>query len=211
MSEKLNIYNLEWDLIGIQDRKDFYSEAKEEFASNWKITKKVHTIRVLIMSSLGRIILQKRSRNKSENPWLYDKTIWWHIIAWDSADNTVIKECAEELSIPTTIVSHADFSSSLKNTKLDIIGILKHIDYIPDYISERVLKDKTVVKQPHTTSLYIGYYDGKIQFVDWESCWIETFSLEELEEELEKNPDNFTQDIHFMIKKYRSHIIPLKK
>lgn len=47
------------------------------------------------------------------------------------------------------------------------------------------------------TTIYLGYYDGPIKFVDGESCGIEVFSLNELEEELKKNKERFTEDVIF--------------
>ena len=69
MSEKLEIYNLKSELIKIQDRKKFYKEIKEEYKKTGKITKKVKTIRLLLMNSKGKIVLQKRNSTK-ERPWL---------------------------------------------------------------------------------------------------------------------------------------------
>jgi len=44
-SEKLEIYNLDSELMKIQDRKEFYSEIKNEYKATGKITKKVKTIK----------------------------------------------------------------------------------------------------------------------------------------------------------------------
>jgi hypothetical protein len=67
MSEKLDIYDLESNLIKIQDRKEFYREIKNQFKEDKKISKKVKSIRLILMNSSGRIYLQKRSKIKSEN------------------------------------------------------------------------------------------------------------------------------------------------
>lgn len=52
----------------------------------------------------------------------------------------------------------------------------------------------------------VGYYDGAIRFVDGESSGIEVFSLKELEADIKHNQDKFTEDVKFMIKKYRKYI-----
>ncbi|MDR2190529.1 MAG: NUDIX domain-containing protein [Candidatus Peribacteria bacterium] len=97
MSELLEIYDLHSNLIGIQERKSFYTDIKEEFATTGKITKKVKRITLLLMNSAGRIYLQKRSKIKNENAGMYDKTVGGHVIAGDSFTMTVVKECVEEL------------------------------------------------------------------------------------------------------------------
>jgi isopentenyldiphosphate isomerase len=49
------------------------------------------------MNSAGRIYLQKRSKHKAENAGMYDKTVGGHVVAGDSFNMTMVKECAEEL------------------------------------------------------------------------------------------------------------------
>ena len=105
MNELLEIYKLDDTFLGNQNREDFYNEIKKEFRETGIISKKIKTVRVLIMNSLGRIYLQKRSELKNENPNLYDKTVGGHVSANDSFELTVVKECAEELGFPATILS----------------------------------------------------------------------------------------------------------
>jgi isopentenyldiphosphate isomerase len=97
MPELLEVYDLQSTLIGMQDRKEFYREIKQEFQDHGHITRKVKSIRLLLMNSAGRIYVQKRSKSKEDNAGMYDKTVGGHIVAGDSANMTVIKECAEEL------------------------------------------------------------------------------------------------------------------
>ncbi len=206
MSEKLEIYNMEWELISIEDRKDFYIEARKEFKNTWKITKKVKSVRILLLNSSWRIYLQKRSSSKTENPWMYEKSVWWHVSAWDSFTLTAIKECAEELGFPMTIVKNNEFDNAIKNTDLSIVWIFKKIDHIETFQSTRINKDWSYFVQPQITSIYIGYYDWPIRFVDWECSWIEIFSLNEVEEEIKNKPDKFTQDLKVMITKYKKYL-----
>ena len=210
MSEKLEIYDLNSELIKIEDRKKFYSEIKIEFKETGKITKKVKSIRLILMNSLGRIYLQKRSKIKQDNPGKYDKTVGGHVSAGDSFDMTVVRECAEELGFPATILSLEEFEKAIKVTNLDIIGIFKKIEYLPDFKSKRILNNGTEVIQPYMTSIYFGYYDGSIKFVDGESSGIEVFSLDELKEELKNNPNKFTEDIKFIVKKYKKFLVSVK-
>ncbi len=210
MSEKLEIYDLNSELIGIEDREKFYAGIKAEFAETGKITKKVKSIRLILMNSQGRIYLQKRSKIKSENPGLYDKTVGGHVSAGDSFDMTVIRECAEELGFPAAVLAPEEFEKAIKVTSLDIIGIFKKIEYLPNFESKRILNNGTEITQPYMSSIYFGYYNGPIRFVDGESSGIEVFSLEELKEEIKNNPDKFTDDIKFMTEKYEIFLVPIK-
>lgn len=209
MSEMLEVYDLDGNLNGIEDRAKFYSEIKSEFKKNLKISKKVKSIRLFLMNSSGRIYLQKRSKIKPENASMYDKTVGGHVSAWDDYDLTAIRECAEELGFPATILQPENFDKAIKVTDLNIIGIFKKIEYIPDFISKRVSQDGSSINQPYMTSIYLWYYDGPIKFVDGESSWIEVFSLEELKEEMGLHPNKFTEDIRFMVDRYENYLIPI--
>lgn len=93
MAEELEIYDMNDNLIEIEDRKKFYSEIKKEFEETGKITRKVKSIRLIVMNSQGRIYLQKRSNIKDENAGLYDKTIGGHVAKEDSWNMTLYVDC----------------------------------------------------------------------------------------------------------------------
>lgn len=211
MREKLEIYDLDSQLISIQDRGEFYSEIEHEFGKIGKITKKVKAVRLMLMNSSGRIYLQKRSKIKSENSGLYDKTVGGHVSAGDSFDMTVIKECAEELGFPATVVPVEEFEKLIQVTDMGIIGICRQVEHIPDFISVRVMGDGSRFLQPFMSSMYVGYYDGPIRFVDGESSGIEVFSLDELKEEIRENPDKFTEDIRYMVERYEQHLVAIRQ
>ncbi len=211
MSEKLEVYDLKSNLIKVEKRKTIESDLKSEFKKTGKITKKLKTIRLILMNSSGRIYLQKRSRIKKANSGKYDKTVGGHVSAGDSFDMTVIRECAEELGFPAAVLPPEEFEKATKVTDLSVIGIFQKIEYLPDFKSDRILNDGTKMIQPHMTSMYYGYYDGPIRFVDGESSGIEVFSLDELKEDIENNPEKFTDDIKFMLKKYGKLLIPIKR
>lgn len=162
------------------------------------------------MNSKGRIYLQKRSKFKEVNPGCYDKTLGGHIGAGQSWDMTLIKECAEELGFPATVVPIEEFDETVNVTDLSVVAIFKKVDYIPNFTSQRKTKKGDAVEQPWMTTIYFGYYDGGIRFVDGESTGIEVFSLEELEEELKNYPGKFTEDVKLMITKYRHFLKPVE-
>ena len=211
MAEQLEVYDLNGKLLGVEDRKKFYSEIKDEFAEKGKISRQVKSVRLILMNSKGRIYLQKRNKSKDENPGLYDKTVGGHVAKDDTYDMTTIRECAEELGFPASILSPEEFDKAIKVTNLSIVWIFKKIDYIPNFQSVRITRKGDKFIQPYMTTIYIGYYDGAIRFVDGESSGIEVFSLKELKEEIKNNPDKFTEDLKFMIKKYEKFLKPIKR
>jgi hypothetical protein len=74
--------------------------------------------------------------------------------------------------------------------------------------SERPKKE-TSFEQPYINNFYIGYYDGGIRFCDGESSGIEVFTIEELEKQIAEEPTKFTEDLKWMIKRYRHLLVPL--
>ena len=210
MAEKLEVYDLKDNLIEVKERSKFYSEIKEEFTETGKVTRQVKSIRLLLMNSQGRIYLQKRSKLKNENPGLYDKTVGGHVSAEDTYNMTTIRECAEELGFPASILPPKEFARAIKVTDLSIVGIFKKVDHISNFLSTRITRKGDKFIQPYMTNIYIGYYDGAIRFVDGESSGIEVFSLEELKQEIKDNPTKFTEDLKFMINKYQQFLKPIK-
>jgi isopentenyldiphosphate isomerase len=211
MKESLDVYSLEGEFLGAQDRDEFYSEMRQEFLETGSVTKKVKTIKVFLLTTEGRIYLQKRSKTKKENPGLYDKTVGGHVVSGDSFALTVVKECAEELGFPATILEDEDFSRAIKSVDLQILGVLKKIDHIANSPSVRMKADNTTFPQMYIDDVYLGYYDGAIRFSDGESSGIETFSLLELECDIAKNPDKFTEDLKGMVLKYKDLLVAVDK
>jgi len=210
MEELLDIYNMRDELTGVQERSKFYREIEEEFAKTGKITRKVKTIRVLLMNSQGRVYIQKRSLTKSHNAGLYDKTIGGHILHNHTVHITLVKECAEELGIPAVMLADDEFARAVTSTNLSIIGIFKRAEIVTDYMSVRKSK-KGDILQPFISTFIVGYYDGAIRFCDGESSGIEVFDLSDLHDAILQYPERYTDDLRYFIEKFRNHILPVNK
>lgn len=208
--EQLEIFDLKGNSFGAEERELFYKEIKEEFKEKGQISRQVKGICLFLMNSEGRIYLQKRSKLKTENPGLYDKTVGGHVSNGHSWDVTVTKECAEELGFPAAIIQDKSFEDVVQEVDLTIVGLFRKVDEKNNFLSIRVNKDGSIFEQPFIRAFFIGYYDGPIQFMDGECSGIEVFSPEELEEEIEKTPGKFTEDIKYMFKEYRKYLKPLK-
>ncbi len=208
--EKLEIFNLKGKSQGIQERTKFYADIKREYSTNGKISKKVNSVRLILMNSQGRIYLQKRSNIKNENPGLYDKTVGGHVSFGESWNMAIVRECAEELGIPASILTDKEFKQIVKTADLKVVGIFKNISVINDFESVRVNKDGSKFVQPYISAFYVGYYDGAIRFVDGESSGVEVFSLKELTDQIKQQPEKFNEDIKYMVNKFRKFFKPIK-
>lgn len=210
MAEKLEVYDLEGNLVSVEDRKDYYKRIRDEFTEKGKINSQVRRVVLLLMNSKGKIVLQRRSKIKKENANLFDKTIGGHVEEDDSYEVTVIKECSEELGFPVSILDKNDFYRALKKTDLRIIGLFTEIDSGSNVLSTRVKSDGTKFVQPYMEKVYIGYFDGPIQFIDGESSGIQLYTVDELQEEISSNNHKFTEDLKTMFEKYREHLRPIQ-
>jgi isopentenyldiphosphate isomerase len=207
--EPLEIYDLDGNFLKIQARKEFFDEAKKEYFEKGKVSKQVKRVLLLLMTSNGKIVIQKRNKHKYDNAGLFDKTLGGHVIAEDTNNLTLIKESAEELGFPASIVSSEEFPNIIKKTDLRIVGIFKKIETIDKFPSVRITPKGEFV-QPYINTTYVGYYDGPIQFIDGETSGIEVFMLDELKQELKKYPERFTEDLKILIKKYEKYLKPIK-
>ncbi|MCK5475704.1 MAG: hypothetical protein KAI71_03950, partial [Candidatus Pacebacteria bacterium] len=103
-----------------------------------------------------------------------------------------------------------EFHLAVQSTDVSIIGLFRKVDNIQNFVSIRKSADGDF-KQPYITTFYVGYYDGSIRFKDGESIGIEVFTLKQLKERIQEEPEQFTEDLKFMIKKYEKYLIPIEK
>lgn len=206
--EMLEVYDLQNTFIKLQPRQDFYNEVQAEFVATGTITKKVKSVRVILMTSDGRLYLQRRSSLKEQNRGLYDKTTGGHFISGHTWELTLMREMIEELGIPAVTLNQTEFNQAITTTDLSIIALFKQIDEDTNFLSVRTT-DTTPFVQPFITRFYVGYYNGAIKFHDGEASGIEVHSLQELQTDIFNNPAKYTQDLKVMIQRYSEHLVPM--
>ena len=210
MAELLEVYDLQNNFLGVQDRKDFYKEIWAEHRETWKITRKVKTIRLFLMTSEWRIYIQERSRYKDGNPGMYDKTIGGHVAANDSFNMTMMKESVEEMWVSSVILTDQEFLQATRVVDMSVIGLFRPVAYVPNFVSVKTTVEWNWIEQPQMTTIYVGYYDGAIRFKDGECVGIRVFSFDELKTEMQRDSWKFTEDIKYMVEKYSPYLISVK-
>ncbi|MBI4210836.1 MAG: NUDIX domain-containing protein [Candidatus Diapherotrites archaeon] len=210
-SEKLQYYNLKGELAGVEEKKKLHQKMREEYRKTGKVSIKHRHVRVLLMTTSGKVMLQQRSKWKSDNPGLWDKTIGGHVGLGDDYDVAVLKECAEELGIPATIVNKDRFEKTVQTANTSIIAILRILEVDENYVSNRISSDGSPWVEPNITAFYFGYYDGPVWFIDSESSGIQLFTVQELNDALKKKPEEFSEDIKYIVKKWGKLVKPLEK
>lgn len=208
--ELLDVYSFEGELVGQLEKKEFHNRIRQEYQEKGSSSIRHKDVKLFLLTSKGRIILQRRSKWKGDNSGMWDKTIGGHVSSGDAFELTMLKECAEELGIPATIVKPEDFEKATATTDLHILAILKPLTLLDNYQSHRIHAGEKWTESS-ITQFFFGYYDGAIRFIDSESCGIQVFTIDELEEEIRINPDGFTDDIRYIINKFRHLIKPSEK
>ena len=122
MVELLEIYDIKGKFLGIKDKKDSHKEMMNEFFKTGKVTKQHKHSKVLLLTSEGKLILQKRSKWKGDNPGLLDKSVGGHCFKHESFDFAAVREGAEELQIPTTVVKKEEFMHAYNLIDLKVMG-----------------------------------------------------------------------------------------
>jgi len=205
MPEKIKTYLLEeLDKAIAMDRAEFYSEQVQANKETGGPTRANEVVQVCIFNEAGELFVQKRANEKNHNPGLLDKSIGGHIQDRDSADYTVMVETVQELQVPSIVLrSTEDFNKTytLLREYLNTISIIEHIDSGVVEIP-KVIKGEDIVISIKF-HLYFGIYGGRIKTVDQEAKGVLQYSLDDLEIEMKKFPDAFTNDLQFFVKEYR--------
>lgn len=208
MSEIINSYSEDntYKLIPM-DRGLFYKEQVEVFKKDWTPNKYVEVINVLLFNESGEVILQKRSSHKWHNANLIDKTVWWHIVNWDSPDFTVMVETVQELQVPSIVLrTKDDFDKThdLLSSYTQSTSIIRYIDSQNTVIPKIIKGEKINIW--NKTHLYFWIYGWSVKNVDREAKWILFYDYDELLQEMKDFPDIFTNDLKYYLDKYDSQI-----
>lgn len=189
------------------DRKKFYDDQIEEYKKNGAPSMAVGAFYVLLVTEKGELILQKRSSKKRHNPFLIDKSVGGHVKYGDTVYYTAMLECVEELKVPAVVLKEdEDFHRTLESLahSLESVAVLELVDHNIYTIS--TLFDKEPVDIAKNIWFFVGVYGGPIKPVDREASGVLYYKWDELMEEMKANPSIFTNDLHFIVKKYEKRI-----
>lgn len=163
----------------------------------------VWIINIFLVNRAWEIIIQKRSSHKRHNPNLLDKSIWWHIQRWDPVDYTVMVETVQELQVPSVVIREDDDFEKryeLLHDYLNTIALIKHVD--TKMIQLKKIINWETVPLYNMTHIFFGVYGGSVKNVDREAKWILYYDIDELVQEMNDTPSQFTDDLHTYLKLY---------
>lgn len=203
--EMIDVYDLEWNFVRIQNRKEFNNEIKEDYQLTWEVKYTVRSVWALLLNSEEDFLLVQRW-NTFDSPWLIDKTIWWHVSSWESYDSTVVRELEEEIWVEWVVAKNSDeFKELLKTLDTTKIAVLLLLDN--KNILVNVEWDKQY-KRSFDAWIYMWVYNWEINnFPDWSAKSSVNIPSNVLLEEIEKNKEKFTNSLPTLIKDYRDLIL----
>jgi len=208
MTELVTTYELrDPDIPVPMDRDKYYEEQLKVIELTGKPSRAIEIIGLLLFNRQGEIILQKRAGSKVHNPYLIDKAIGGHIKHGDSPLYTLMVETVQELRVPSIVLRNDDdFRKTYKllQTYLDSIAVVKELDKGRWNLGRMINKKNYDIA--HSVHLYVGVYGGSSRPSDSEASGILYYKLDRLKEEMNEQPNNFTHDLHFYLKKYGKEI-----
>lgn len=218
--EIIDFYDLKGNCLWNWERKKILRE--QEIISRKSLTKKiverilvwkseipeknisVKSVMMFLFDLKWNAYVVQRSNEKPENPWLWDKSIWWHVVKWDSYDKTAIKELTEELWITSVIIDKTtNIEDAIQGFDLKNKAMLKQVWILNNYISTRTtLSEKDYWYKIMNVWLYIWIYDWEVNFTDNEAQDKKMIPIELLKEEIENNRELYTEDMPILLSNY---------
>lgn len=208
MDEKINVYDLNTANKSIPySRKKFYKNQIDLYLSKGKPTLAAEIVDIFLFNDHGELIIQKRSREKTHNPNLQDKSIGGHVKWGDTPDYTVMVETVQELKVPSIVLRNdTDFNKThnLLIDYLDTVAIIKHVDTQIMKLPKIINNEKIVIA--NKVHLYFGVYQGRVKTEDREAKGVLSYTLSDLNQEINQMPEAFTDDLKIMIQEYKNQI-----
>lgn len=161
---------------------------------------------VILFNLHGEALLQKRARNKRTRPGLLHTSVGGHVSWGETPTFAVTHECMEELGAPAFVYPKDGYAAAYAklgpySRKAALVCEVDDVfrDYRHDAIEgRRDIKDRAW--------FYLGRYDGPVESLDRASSGYEWISMETLQDEFVKHPEQFTVGLKLYVEVYAAQI-----
>lgn len=208
MSELISVCSIESPFKTFpEDRAEFYTSQTEVFKQTGAPTKATEIVNVFLFNRSGEFLVQKRSATKNHNPNLLDKTIGGHIQFGDQPYYTVMIESVQELQTPSIVLNTKEEfykTYNLLQGYLDTIAVVYYHD-VQLLKLGKIIKNENIVIG-NKAHIFFGVYGGATKPVDREAKGVLLYSFDEIESEIEQNPNTFTEDFIYLFNAYKEDI-----
>ncbi len=204
--EYLDVYDENGIFVKTQEKKEFTKEIKEYFRTTWKVRYAVKSVWLFLHNLEKELYLVQRAETE-DSPWLIDKTAWGHIKSWEDYNKAIVRELQEELWLDSIVAKDENEFKELiliiDTTKVAVIKLLENIPWLLVNV-----KWKEEYQRRFNTFIFMGVYNWEINnFPDWSAKKCIKLSVEQALNKIENNPNNFTNILPELIKKYSTSII----
>ena len=206
MIERVHAFDREGNVVRSRERIQLNREIRQHSKQHGDAHIALECIYLMLVNAAGALYIVQRAA-KSENPWLWDKTVGGGVLAGDTADQTLEREAAEELGITAVLVSPAAYAQRVVESDLQTQAIVRQIGFDPWFRSERIAPDGERWIKRHRVTLYAGRYDGPVRFADGEANAVRLMTLEELRSDLALRPAEFTADLRAIVERFADKVV----
>ena len=201
MTEFLDCFDAPGNFIQSGDRKLLMQQMRQESELEGDCSFAVPCINLMLVDKKGELYVVQRG-DKSENPFLFDKTVGGHVSSGESFEETLIRECREEIGVDIIIADPFQFPSQLQSTDLYKKAVVKLIDFKIWLASIRQVKGAKPWLKRVQLAAYMGRYDGDLHFVDGEALSLRKMSRQALGLALQSTPQQYTDDLRWWFEQY---------
>ena len=188
------------------DISDFKSESIAHFRQNKPFQTGYVSVHLCLFTPKGQLILQKRSPKLSFDGGLWTESAGGHL-TWGFEPAEVMSfESVEEIGVPLNIVPAERFFAVYPKVKpfLSVAGLAKPIGTIASELT-RLHEDQKI---PFFTQQigFAGVYARAAQPLDGEvaeTCFVD---LQKLKSEIQKNPQNFTENFKVYFQHFETQL-----
>lgn len=147
-----------------------------------------------------------------DNCDLIDTTWGSHVKAGQTVITSAMIASNGEQKIPLTILRDTDFYPMLENHPelMSELALTLQVDHLRNYVSERKLPDGTTWLEPSELTFFLSYYTGRYGQKPKNRAKTVWYQVDELLEDMEKTPEQFSGDLRYIAKNYARFLVPFR-
>lgn len=169
----------------------------------------VFVVDAFIFNNDGKLLFQKRGKWKKHGSGKLHTSVWWHVNPGENHLFTLTHETIEEIGAPCTIIPEDQiYKDALKKLLpySDKFAIMEFQNIYRRDINK--FKDRAwrVINAKDKAAVFFGIYNWPVESIDKSSDGFEYFSLDELEDAMQENPEQFTSIFHHYYKVFKDEL-----
>jgi ADP-ribose pyrophosphatase YjhB (NUDIX family) len=200
-AELLAAYDQTGRLLKVGERKLLLREMREYSQRSGDAPFAVETVFLMLVSSSAELYVVQRAQ-KTDNPWLLDKTVGGHVTYGESPASTLLREADEEIGVAVVLTTRESARDTIANLDTSRLAVAWEIAFDPWLESIRVVAAGEPWRKRHRATIYAGRYDGPVTFKDGEAASMEKIPLAAFPEVYAARRSEFTHDLGVLLERW---------